>query len=333
MHPSCFAIVELPTAISLSNSALGIQFPARIAGHDFQLETPSLNKARKNTPAPYRFGEFLENLGPTKSAHRYLKDAQKIDWGRVIQSDKQGSSIAQVNHLFATFADRNQTSSDCSDAIYLANDEWLDRFDALLRLISNQRTFGVTRLSGYVNTHFRLFKTRPIKIISPPQQTITVSLLHARPFDSADHDQLIRAVNLCSQGKVIPLQFSLLLKAYDAHQANDPRSIVIEASTAVEVAATRRIGSILENDQVPKNYINLILKAHEGLAKRMSLLQRLGIKIPISKKCLDDEIVKIRNMTIHGGYSVTSREAEKLLFHSQQIIWDITPDFAVPPIT
>ncbi len=100
--------------------------------------------------------------------------------------------------------------------------------------------------------------------------------------------------------------------------------------TALEVAATRRIRMILEKDKVPKKHIEVMLKGHQTLTNRMKLLKTLGVKIALNEKKLRDEVITIRNKVIHGGYVVESRVAEKLLFHVQNIIREITPEFAVP---
>lgn len=330
MKTSYFAIIELPKEISLGNCAMGIKVSGQIGDHKFDLETPKLIKAGPKTPESEKYGLYTRNLAPPKSAKELLKQPEKIYWGQPIQCDKNGKAVASVKHLLAVFPDQVEDADEFSKTIYLSNSEWIERFDSFLRITSEQRTFGATKISGPINTHFQLYQAQPTQHLKAPTQTIRVSLFHHKPYDCASRNELKQAVKFCSQNMQLALQYQLLLKAYDAHQITDSRTIVIEASTALEVAATRRIRMILEKDKVPKKHIEVMLKGHQTLTNRMKLLKTLGVKIPLNEGKLRDEVITIRNKVIHGGYVVEARVAEKLLFHTQNIIREITPEFAVP---
>lgn len=329
MQTPYFAIVELPRAITLSNSALGVQIYARMGGHEFQLLTPELLGVDSDTLDFDKSGDYTRNLGSPESASLYLKNPAQINWGSLIQSDKSGNVVANIRHLLAVFPKQVSEIEEFSESIHCSNRDWLERFDSFLRLISEQRTMSVMRVSGGMKSHFQLHQVSPAKHLAKSGPHITLSIFPHRPTDSATYDELAEAARLCSEGKEPPLHYQLLLKAYDAYQADDPRSTVIEASTALEVAATRCIRSILGRDGIPDKHVELVLKGHQTLTNRMKLLKSLEVKIPINQKNLDDEVVKIRNKVIHGGYVVTESEAAKLLLHAQKIIREITPDFAV----
>jgi hypothetical protein len=330
MQTSCFAIVELPDAISLSNCALGIEVPARLAGHEFQIQTPTLRKAGPDVPEHDRFGDFIEDLGPPISAGQILKAPDTIEWGKLTQADKEGNVIASIRHLFALFPDQSGETKEFLEAIHRSNSDWLERLDAFLRLISGQRTLSGMRASVSGNSRFQLFQTNPQKHLSQGPIHIKVSTHKSGP-SHATGDQFSEAVRICSEGKEYPLHYQLLLKAYDAHQADDPRTTVIEASTALEVAATRRISTVLSKDGVSEMNVELMLKGHQTLRNRLYLLKRLGVSIPVKDVTLKKEILNIRNKVIHVGHRVTDNEARKLLIHANEIIREITPEFALDP--
>lgn len=309
---------------------MGIKVPGQIGDHKFYLETPKLIKAGPKTLESEKYGLYNRKLAPPESSKDFLKEPEKIYWGQPIQSDKKGKAVVWVKRLIAVFPDQVENTDEFSKSIYLSNSEWIERFDSLLRIISEQRTFDVTKVSGHINTHFQIYQTQPTQHLNAPTQTIKVSIFHQRPYDCATKTEFKQAVKFCSQNMQLALQYELLLKAYDAHHITDSRTIVIEASTALEVAATRRIRMILEKDKVPKKHIELMLKGHQTLTNRMKLLKTLGVKIPLNEKKLRDEVITIRNKVIHGGYVVEARVAEKLLFHAQNIIREITPEFAIP---
>lgn len=331
MQINCFAIVELPVAISLENSALGIEVPATIRGHEFRLQTPALVKANSDTQNCDIFGDFEGNLGPPNAASLLLKTPSKIDWGELTSTTRSGQVSAQVKHLLAVFTATGLSADALSSEIHLSNGEWLRRLDSFIRLISGQRTLSVIRVSGANNSRFQLYQSNPTKHLTHPGPSIRISINRHASCTSATGEQFADAVRICSEGKIAPLHYELLLRAHNAHQENDPRNTVIEASTALEVTATRRIRSKLSDDRVPEKHVELMLKGHQTLRNRMALLKSVGVTYSCSKKAFDDEILKIRNKVVHGGHRVTDSEASKLLVLVDRLIREITPEFAVDP--
>ena len=288
-------------------------------------------KASSDTRDCDMFGDFERNLAPPNAANLLFKIPSKVNWGKLTSAAPSGQVTAQVGYLLALFTTNESYIERLKNDIHHSNCEWLRDLDSFVRLISGQRTLSVTRLTGSSNSRFELYQSNPTKHLSQTGESIRISLFEHTPSTSATGEQFAGAVRMCSEGKIAPLHYELLLRAHNAHQKNDPRNTVIEASTALEVAATRRIRSILSDDRVPEKHVELMLKGHQTLRNRMDLLKSVGVTYSCNKKAFDDEILKIRNKVVHGGHRVTDSEASKLLVLVDRLIREITPEFAVDP--
>jgi hypothetical protein len=275
--------------------------------------------------------DFYKRLEPPIIFDTFSIQRDIVDWGEVISASPKGDFSAEVKNLFAVFDLPEDEASSITNEIHRLNDDWLGRLDSFLRLKSGYRTTSVIRVTGAGNSHFQIYSTAPTKHLQQKPPCLTIDLNIQARDQSATREEFEEVVRMCSEGKVIPLYYELLLRAHNAYQDNDPRNTVIEASTALEVAATRRIRSKLSEKEVSDKDVNSALDKNKTLRKRMALLKSIGIPYPCCETALENKILAIRNKVVHGGYPVTDSEARKLLVLVDQLIREIIPEFAIDP--
>jgi hypothetical protein len=325
-----FAIVKLRCPVRLDESALGIEIPVSIGSRNLRFFTPRLVETDADDNDHFRrVGKFKRSLGAPIPSSKFFRADADIFWGEIWGGGPNGPFDASVKSFFAILESSDDEPSSLGDEIHEMNGEWLDRFDSFIRLRCRQRGLVVTRVSGDNNSRFQLYRSGiSNELIQGKRPNIKVCIDFHAPSDAATRPQLEEVLAMCSQGKVIPLHYDLLLRAYDAHQFGDPRNTVIEAATAMEVAVTKRIRVELKKANVSDQHVDLMLNGHQMLRKRVALLEKLGVSIPLSGKDLENEIFGVRNRVIHGGYQVTLRQANKLIAHVDRVIRDITPEYA-----
>ncbi len=265
-----------------------------------------------------------------KMSESFLSKTAAIYWGSVWSSNPNGETIAKVEHLFATFTAISHDVGVFSKEVHETNQSWLLHFDSFLRVVSNQKLGAAFRMVPSYHTNLRIHEANSRKQVTPPMQKIQLHRSDSKIKRHATKNDLKSALNYCSQGKVLALHYQLLLRAFDALQENDMRNVVIEAATALEVAATRRIRSEMKKSKATDKHIKLMLDGHRMLKNRIELLKKLGVVIPIKPNEIIT-ILDLRNKVIHGGHQVNESEAIQLLTKVEYIIRDITPEFALDP--
>ncbi len=327
MKSNYYAIVALPSPISLTNCALGHRFSTIIGGHKLILHTPLLVPADENTSAHFKYGDYHQCLAQPKIAKRYIRSDADIDWGSLHGADGKGNVSASVNYLFAVVsappADIEKFANEVHNAAY----EWFQNFDSFLRVISSQRMISFSRVDATGISCMRIYQHRPFQHLQPEPHRITVYVSDRSIKNFAVKADFRQAANLSSKGKKLALQYQLLLRSCDGLHKNDCRSVVIEAATALEVAATRRIRTEMQKAKATEEHIELMLEGHKMLRNRLSLLKKIKISLPCTPKNIED-LLELRNKVVHGGKAVDAKQARKVLRDTETIIRAITPEFA-----
>ncbi len=318
----------------MDDSALGIEISAKIGDYDLHLCTPQLKTSDPDGDECKTFGKngrFERMLAAPPQTFEFLSPDAEILWGILMSDGPKGNTSADVSHLFAHLDLSEEEMVSSSEKIHQLNRDWFTRFDSFLRLMSGQRTSVRTTILGANDSRFQLFRsgTPAIQLNLPSE--IVIQFDSFGTTQAATRQQIEEAAAFCSLGKVLPLHYELLLRAYDAYLAGDPRNTVIEASTAMEVSCTSRIRMELRNSKVSDMHTELMLKGHQMLRNRFALLKKLGIPLPLSPKVIEDDVLTLRNRVIHGGYTVSLNEARAMILYAQQVIHSITPSFAGDP--
>ena len=327
MKSNYYAIVALPSPISLTNCALVHRFSAIIGGHKLILHTPLLVPADENTSAHFKYGDYHQCLAQPKIAMRYIRSDADIDWGSLHGADSKGNVMASVKHLFAVFPESPADIEKFAHEVHVATFDWFNHFDAFMRIISNQRTTSSIRVEGDIRTCLRIEQHKPWKHLQPRSQTIEIIVTEHKAKNFATRSDLINAMRLCSKEKELSLQYQLFLRACDAFQENDFRNVVIESATALEVAATRRIRTEMQKNKATDQHIKLMLEGHKMLRNRLELLKKINVPLPCTPKNIKD-LLDLRNKVVHVGKAVDANQATKVLRDTETIIRAITPEFA-----
>lgn len=237
----------------MDDSALGIEISAKIGDYDLNLCTPQLKASDLDGDGYKTFGlngRFERVLAAPPQSSEFLHPDAEILWGILISDSPKGPASADVSHLFAKLDLSDEEVVLSSEKIHRLNRDWLTRFDSFLRLMSGQRTSSRSTVLGANDSRFQLYRSGPPAIPLELPIEIEVEFDSFGSTEAATRPQIEEAAAFCSLGKVVPLHYELLLRAYDAYLAGDPRNTVIEASTAMEVSCTSRIRTELRKSKV-----------------------------------------------------------------------------------
>lgn len=305
-------LIRFRPAIFVAASDLGTSLDATIGETKLVIELPRL---------PSQISEIPDHLIAPVCAENYPEGA-RTSWGRVQSANASGPVSASVECACTMVAQAEITKIS---ALHL---EWLDRFGDFVRLITKQGTLSIIRVDHAASPQISFFSmARPIY---PADQNldITVSIIgqkHGRP---AQNEDLRRASEWASQGKVAPLPYTLLLGACEAFRKGHNRIAVIEATTALEVAITSKIQAHLLGQGSNIGHVQWLLDAYEGLTRRMGLYAKvLGRR----RLCLPNDYARRRNTAAHAGRDVSTNEALAHLETTWEVIEALIPDSAQAP--
>lgn len=128
---------------------------------------------------------------------------------------------------------------------------------------------------------------------------------------------------LASKGAPPNLQYRMLIASYRAIAAGDYRKAIIEASSALEIALTKRI--TLELDTLGIQFGEKLLNKYRQLSGRFELAELLDIPLP---KNYTDDFVKLRNVVVHRAEFPEFEAAHKFVFKAAPLLSSLTPNQA-----
>ena len=126
-----------------------------------------------------------------------------------------------------------------------------------------------------------------------------------------------------SQKKKPLLPFYFFLDAERAKFELNYRKSILDLATAVEVCFSLIIVNRLTAQNKLNNYI---ISKHYSLRQKRELLVAFEVKLPFSDKDYTENLDKIRNRVIHGGYSPTEVEIKKALNITKKTLYELLPD-------
>jgi hypothetical protein len=118
------------------------------------------------------------------------------------------------------------------------------------------------------------------------------------------------------------LPFYFYLDAEKAELENNYRKSILDSATAIEVCFSMIIAGLLPSQNKFNKYI---FSKHNSLHQKRDLLKALEINLPFSDKEYENNIDKIRNRVIHGGYTPTITEIKASLKITHQTIYNLLP--------
>lgn len=106
----------------------------------------------------------------------------------------------------------------------------------------------------------------------------------------------------------------ILLRDSIYYKHNDEnRKAILDASTAIEIAITRKIKSEFQERNINGKLQESLLKKYHSIGGRIELIQSLEIDLPCKIDDYKSFLAKIRNKAIHAGHIPSTEEARKVI--------------------
>ncbi|MFJ6167885.1 hypothetical protein ACIQH6_22380 [Micromonospora orduensis] len=109
-------------------------------------------------------------------------------------------------------------------------------------------------------------------------------------------EQVQCAFERASRAEKLPVEHRLILGAENAWTADDLRSAVIDAATAIKVALANAIATALKANGLPEAFISVAILQTSGVVGLARLLPLQGLNLPTSRRRLADEVADGRNL-------------------------------------
>ena len=206
----------------------------------------------------------------------FLKNNVNFNWGKV-----NNNSIS-VNALLLKF-DVNHTLN------YKDIEIWMEIFKKHIEISSNQTS--------------RKFRFNGDRIVSGIESPGKLMMKSADPFNLKYFQYVL---DICQNLDNIPIDLELINEARILIEFQDFRRSIIDCATALEITLTKVCESKL-TEEGNENFARDILKnKYRTLGNKLQLAFLLGIIIDDSYQ---NDIVTLRNMIVHKGYTPTNQEA------------------------
>ena len=106
----------------------------------------------------------------------------------------------------------------------------------------------------------------------------------------------------------------ILLRDSIYHKDNkENRKAILDASTAIEIAFTRKIKSEFQVRNLSGKLEESLLKKYHSIGGRIELMQSMEIELPCKIEEYRTFLAKIRNKAIHAGHNPSPDEAKKVI--------------------
>lgn len=253
--------------------------------------SPNIDEQIKKTSS-LSSNEFI--IAPNLNITNFNSD---FNWGYL---KSYPDLISHINNIIIAFPSGNE------DEICDHVEEWLNVLFKYCKLISKIIMFhnnpnsiimgGPLRLFSIIDNKYvkinRNYKSNPLKIYLTSET------------DAITLEQLTLAAKLASN-RPIYLEEDLMLSAYNELENKNYRKCVIEAGTALEVLLTKVIKEKFKEQKIL--WGDKLLSKYQTLRGRFELLNILEISIPT--KDYQDNIIKPRNIAVHGANPLTKNIA------------------------
>lgn len=129
-----------------------------------------------------------------------------------------------------------------------------------------------------------------------------------------------------SWGKQVALPFELLLCAFQELQMNNYRNTILNCAMTIEVALKRLLRKSLLSMCLDDAMIEYLMKGADGLPKIETLMKLINLPRHNFSDIMNN-IFKVRNKIIHGGYFPSSEQASTALNLTQSLLKDYNIEY------
>ncbi len=312
-------IIEFEYGIPCKKDVLGAEFPIMIGELRGTIAFPNL---------PENFNRELKevDLRPPKNSKlcKTLYDYDK-EWGRI--TDSQGNSY--VKKCMIWFPCTAENYKDISLGINEKTNNYIDQFilfvEVLARIAIDENSCKGLYITGgsdylYIDEYLKISSAD----ITPYAIVVTIN-----PDSDFVPEQIIRqAIEHTNSNHKICDDHLFLRDSIFHKNRYEFRRAILDATTAIEIALTKRILVEFKHMNVlPDGLINSVLKKFHSLRGRIELMQSLDIELPLKKSDYLDFLSNVRNRAIHAGYQSNLDEVKKVIVIATRTIDQFGSDF------
>ena len=285
-----YALLTFPVSLHCQIELLGKTFSGKISGIDVTLSFPRYEKKTQKEKYSRDF------LMPPPEAERWKIGEETISWGELIGYSKLGAAVDRLLILVDVSCD----DVEAARTVTLAIGKWTKALFDFSKLCSRQDTGR-----AMVDTSEDFCKFQFVPYIDITKRTrITIMIPNGDHFLSVE--QFKEAVLFASSGKELLLEYQMLLSAHAAKRDGSNRQAIVDACSAIEICAVKRISLYCKNKGLNSEQY---LEKYKSLGDRLFRIKQIDKDFPI--KDVGNTIVKPRNDVIHNRDAYPSDETTK----------------------
>ncbi|MDQ0537712.1 hypothetical protein QF011_000242 [Curtobacterium flaccumfaciens] len=283
------AIYELPVPIWVAAATLSRTYESGVGGLEFDVAMPKDHEPDGAPPAISDLSEEAEGLTWTQEYGAFIPESLKPATALV--------RIALLNVKGPNDDDLPWRTVD--QQLAEGVDWWFGSVRSWVEVLTGQD----------LDPKHRVFDAEAVgsglTFIEPPHQNalgLRITTPHIRPVQEREWEALLKAVG---EGKEPPLEELLSRDARAAQRRGANRRAIIDATTAVEIALTRHVGS-LRSTLPPKQQKRLDRKPSFGTF--ISIAEDSGLTLQVTYERLRS-LNELRNNAAHRGLAPSDLEA------------------------
>lgn len=299
----------------------GLPCKKEVLGCEFNIKVDELNGILAFPRLPNDYREILRKEGFSETKLLRPQNANielcynDIQWGNF--SNSQGNSNVDCLAIWfpCNFNECEQIANKLSDKI----NPYIDKFILFLEIISGNAFSRKTGNSIHIETkelnhiQFLYLNEKNIRDFSPKEIDIKLDVIFNSNENFINHDTVLNAIKLTNNGYNHNLAHILLRDSIYYRVNNENRKAILDASTAIEIALTRRIKSEFQVKNISEKLQESLLKKYHSISGRIELFQSLEIDLPCKIEEYKTFLAKIRNKAIHAGHTPSTEEARRVI--------------------
>jgi len=306
---------------STVNMPYGLPCKKEVLGCEFNIKINELNGVLAFPRLPNDYREILrkEKLGETKLLRPQNADIKlcydDILWGHF--GNSQGNS--NVDRLAIWFPcnynECEQIANKLSDQI----NPYIDKFILFLEILSGNAFSQKTGNSIHIETkefnhiQFLHMNENNIREFSPKGMNLKLDVIFNGEENFINYETVLNAINLTDNGYNHNLAHILLRDSINHKVNSENRKAILDASTSIEIALTRKIKSEFQAKNISGKLQESLLKKYHSIGGRIELIQSLEIDLPCKIEEYKTFLAKIRNKAIHAGHNPNQEDAKKVI--------------------
>jgi hypothetical protein len=294
-----YGTINWEVNLPFTPDALDCIFPITMAGISGTFLTPAFPEHFRNGKKISGIDQLVANTQSGKNWN------SKIEWDNFYQFPKTAAAVKRCGFVFDPIDEENHAR-----VLVDHLKSWREAFmkNASTLLLKDCRQKSPTReiaVSGFGQFELFLQKESGAERLFPSEMTAINLNVEAGPHLTKEGIEIVLR-ETCAH-RCPRLCYELLLDAEYALTHGQIRKSVLDAATAMEVGFEMALSKNLDVPLALKEYL---MRQHNSLAKKRTLLNRLAVELAAKPDEYHRKIDELRNAVIHRGHVPSVHEAK-----------------------